>query len=114
MARSFALRVAAATLVAATTTVGLSAWISGTSAAPVTTLAGKLSSGAGATLLVERGDDHESRIIAGEGPYASIVETAEHSGGVCQSRDGYRNADPAGLSPLVSRYSVTRCDLDDV
>jgi hypothetical protein len=112
MARSFALRVAAATLVAASTTLALSAWISDTSTDPASRLGSRLSGGAGTTVLLEHGDDHDARVLAGQRAYSTVVANAKRAGGVCQTRDGYRNADPDGLSAEVSRYSVSRCDFD--
>jgi hypothetical protein len=114
MARSFALRVAAATLGAATTTLALSAWIGDSSIDSTGRLANQLTAGAGTSVLVEHGDDHESRLLTGHQAYATVLANAEQAGAVCQVRDGYRNADPAGLSADVSRYSVARCDLNNL
>lgn len=112
MARSFALRVAAAALVATTTTLALSAWITDTAVDPVSRLASQLTAGAGTTVLTEQADDHEAQVLMGQRAYATVLANAKRAGGVCQVRDGYTNVDPAGLSPDVSRYSITRCDFD--
>ncbi|BDZ46737.1 hypothetical protein [Naasia aerilata] len=112
MARSFALRVAAAALVATTTSLALSAWITDTSTDPVSRLASQLTAGAGSKVFVEHGDDHEGRVLTGQRAYATVLDNAKRAGGVCQVRDGYHNADPAGLSPDISRYSITRCDFE--
>jgi hypothetical protein len=111
MARSFALRVSAAALVAVTTSLALSAWITDTSTDPVSRLASQLTAGAGTTVLLEHADDHEGRVLTGQRAYATVLANAKRAGGVCQVRDGYRNADPAGLSAEVARYSIARCDV---